>query len=103
MAGTEQLLEWLRDELNGFAFDVVATYRRSGDEGPTWPLTAHDADDLETQLVDRGHLLPRPKEPAALAHVLEVAIVDHLVEVTGSLSDVEGRGAARSAATPTSK
>ena len=39
-----------------------------------------DAADLEAQLERHGHLLPLPKEPAALANVLEVSIVDFLLD-----------------------
>lgn len=38
-----------------------------------------DAEDLEAQLGRHGHLLPLPKEPAALANVLEVSIVNFLL------------------------
>jgi hypothetical protein len=34
---------------------------------------------LEERLAEGGHLLPLPKEPAALANVLEVSIVDFLI------------------------
>jgi hypothetical protein len=49
---------------------------------------AANEDELTRQLADGGHLLPLPKEPAALANVLEVSIVDsmlrHLDEVAGA-------------------
>jgi hypothetical protein len=43
-----------------------------------WPLTATNASELEARI--REHLLPLPKEPAALANVLEVSIVDFLLD-----------------------
>jgi hypothetical protein len=43
-------------------------------------LTAQDPADLAKQLDEGGHFLPLPKEPAALANVLEVSIVDFLLE-----------------------
>ena len=43
-----------------------------------WPLTADGPHELETRLAQGGHLLPLPKEPAALANVLEVSIVKFL-------------------------
>jgi hypothetical protein len=46
----------------------------------SWPLTAASAEDLEAQLGRHGHLLPLPKEPAALANVLEVSIVNFLLD-----------------------
>jgi hypothetical protein len=49
---------------------------------------AANEDELARLLADGGHLLPLPKEPAALANVLEVSIVDsmlrHLDEVAGA-------------------
>jgi hypothetical protein len=57
-----------------YIFEPVAIFKRSGDH--PWPLEAEDETDLETQLSEGGHFLPLPKEPAALANVIEVAIVD---------------------------
>ena len=86
----DDVLTWLRATCEEFRFDIVATYRRSGEHA--WPLVAEDPEDLERQLADSGHLLPLPKEPASLANVLEVAIVDELLE---RISDVEGAEAHR--------
>lgn len=44
-------------------------------------MHAEGPDDLRALLEARGQLLPLPKEPAALANVLEVGIVDHLIEI----------------------
>ncbi len=79
------LAAWLREQCAGYAFDVAGIFNRPGDG--RWPLTASDADDLEAQLIDRGHLLPLPKEPAALANVLEVGLVDFLLD---RAAEVEG-------------
>lgn len=84
------VLEWLREVCGEFVFDVVAVYRRAGDHA--WPLVGGDADDLERKLAEGGHLLPLPKEPAALANVVEVAIVDFLLD---RVSDVRGGEARR--------
>lgn len=65
------VLEWLRATCAEFEFDVVAVYRRGGEH--SWPLVGVDPGDLERKLADGGHLIPLPKEPAALANVLEVA------------------------------
>ncbi|MBO9533551.1 MAG: hypothetical protein J7513_11325 [Solirubrobacteraceae bacterium] len=54
-------------------------YRKNGGAS-RWPLIAQDADDLARQLEQAGHFLPLPQEPAALANVLEVSLVDFLVE-----------------------
>jgi hypothetical protein len=74
------LLEWLREQCAEYEFDVAALYRRRGDHA--WPLTATDDEDLERRLEDGGHFLPLPKEPAALANIIEVSVVDHLIERT---------------------
>ncbi|MBA2319054.1 MAG: restriction endonuclease [Euzebyales bacterium] len=89
MAGTEELLDWLRAVCDAFEFDVVATFRRAGDHG--WPLVAVDAEDLERQLAAGGHLLPLPREPASLANVLEVAIVDEFLRQVEGLDGAEAQ------------
>jgi hypothetical protein len=45
--------------------------------------------DLESQLADRGHLLPLPREPAALANVLEVLIMDFLIDAAAQVDGLE--------------
>jgi Restriction endonuclease EcoRV len=75
---TLDLLEWLREQCAEYEFDVAALYRRRGDH--PWPLTAHDEYDLERKLEDGAHFLPLPKEPAALANIIEVSVVDYLIE-----------------------
>jgi hypothetical protein len=74
----EEVLGWVRARCAEFVFDVGGVFRRQGEH--EWPLEAVDPDDLVTKLVAGGHLLPLPKEPAALANILEVAIVDHLLD-----------------------
>lgn len=86
MTSTLDLLEWLRARCAAYEFDVTAIFRRSGQH--RWPLVAADERELERRLAEGGHLLPLPKEPAALANVLEVSVVDfvlrHLAEVPGA-------------------
>lgn len=79
---TLDLVSWLRDECAQYEFDVAALYRRRGDHA--WPLAAGDERDLESQLDDGGHFLPLPKEPAALANIIEVSVVDYVLERTES-------------------
>lgn len=86
------LLEWLRKVCRDYVFDVVALYRRHGDHD--WPLHAENEGDLERQLGEGGHFLPLPKEPAALANILEVSIVDYIFE---RAEEVEGLVATRGA------
>jgi len=69
---------WLRAQCAEYAYDLGGVFRRRGDH--SWPLTAGDEDELERQLATGGHLLPLPKEPAALANVLEVSIVDFVLD-----------------------
>lgn len=79
---------WLRQQCTDYNFDVRGVFQAAGDH--SWPLVAVDADHLVSQLDAGGHLLPLPKEPAALANVLEVGIVDFLIrrvaEVDGAVS-----------------
>jgi hypothetical protein len=89
MAANESLLTWLREICAEFDFDVLAIFRRDGEH--VWPLSASDAQDLARQLEEGGHFLPLPREPAALANVLEVALVDFVLERVSALDDVEVR------------
>jgi hypothetical protein len=87
------LQQWLRTQCNAYIYDLRGIFRVAGDIH--WPLTAADASDLEAQLAEHGHLLPLPKEPAALANVLEVSIVDFLLsriaDSNGVLTATRGR------------
>lgn len=83
------LQEWLRGQCAGYAFDLRGVFRRRGEH--RWPLTAGDEGELERRLADGGHLLPLPKEPAALANVLEVSIVDFILTRLGRLPGAQGR------------
>jgi hypothetical protein len=66
------LVTWLRERCESYAFDVGGIFNRPG-TGP-WPIRADTVEDLEAQLIQREHLLPLPKESAALANVLEVLL-----------------------------
>lgn len=72
------LKSWLQEHCGDYSYDLQGVFRIAGDI--QWPLTATSATDLEAQLAHHGHLLPLPKEPAALANVLEVSIVDFLLD-----------------------
>lgn len=76
---------WLRNVCASYIFDVEGAYRIEGD-GP-WPVTLADAASMADYLRANGHLLPLPKEPAALANVVEVSLVDHLLEAIEGLAD----------------
>lgn len=83
------LLTWLREGFASYVFDVVAVFRRGGDH--QWPLEAGDEDELERLLAAGGHLLPLPREPAALANVIEVSVVDFVLERAPSADGVVAR------------
>jgi len=54
---------------------------------PRFPLRATDEAELQAKLSAGGHFLPLPKEPAALANIIEVAVVDYLIRSIKSLPD----------------
>lgn len=86
----EKLIKWLRRICAGYAVEPVAVYRRYGNHG--WPLTARDENELEAKLEAGGHFLALPKEPAALANVIEVSLVDFLL---GEIASTKGVTAQR--------
>jgi len=73
-----KLIDWLRDACARYDLDPHAIYRKKGDHG--WPLTAKDEDELERKLREGDHFIALPREPAALANVIEVSIVDYLLK-----------------------
>ncbi len=81
------LATWLREQCAGYVFDVAGIFNRPGAD--RWPLQATSLADLETQLIDREHLLPLPQEPAALANVLEVLVVDFLLEAAAQVQGLQ--------------
>jgi hypothetical protein len=88
------VLDWLRVRCAEFDFDVAGVFRRHGDHD--WPFDTTGPEDLESKLLAGGHLLPLPKEPAALANILEVAIVDHLLDSAADEPAIEAtRGSER--------
>jgi len=90
-----ELLGWLREQCADFVFKPEGVYLAGGDHA--WPLVAADADDLTATLEAGGHLASLPKESAALANVIEVALVDFLLERVSMVDAAKGvRGAERS-------
>jgi hypothetical protein len=83
------LLEWLRERCAAYQFDVTAVFRRNGQH--QWPLVAANESELARKLADGGHLLALPKEPAALANVLEVSIVDFMLRQLDEITDAQSR------------
>ena len=88
------LESWLRAQCNEYRFVVHGVFDARGHNG--WPFTAEDVNELIAQLRAGGYLLPLPKEPAALANILEVSIVDFLLERLATLKgSVPVRGTER--------
>ena len=83
-AARASVLRWVRSTCAGYELDVVALYRRSGDR--SWPLVARSSFDLERQLEERGHFLPLPREPAALANILEVSVASFILRQAAELA-----------------
>lgn len=84
MAASSGLLSWLRATVAKYELDLVAVFRKNG-ISPSWPLRAAGPDELERKLTSGGHFVSLPKEPAALANVLEVSLVDFLLEEAKAL------------------
>jgi len=74
---TAGLLAWLREALAKYVVEPVAIYRPGVDQ--TYPFRAANEKDLQAKLAAGGHFLPLPKEPAALANIIEVAVADFLI------------------------
>ena len=74
---TAQLADWLRVECAAFDFAPAGVLTTDGRH--EWPLVAQDVAHLVRQLDDGGFLTPLPSESAALANVIEVALVDFLL------------------------
>jgi len=78
MTANTDLLTWMRTQCAEYEFDVRGVFRKDS-KLAGWPLTADSPEDLELLLASGGHLLPLPKEPAALANIVEVSLVDFLM------------------------
>ena len=92
----EELINWLREVCGSYEVQPHAIYRTTSAASTEWPLIANSSEDLLVKLAGRGHLLPLPQEPAALANILEVSIVDHVLEKLRELSGAVGvRGGER--------
>lgn len=81
--------QWLAERCASYEFDVRGAFRPSG--VTEWPLVANDPAELEAALSDGRHLLPLPKEPAALANILEVSIVDYVLDGVDELTGGTGQ------------
>lgn len=94
---SKQLIDWLRGACSNYEVTPHAIFRKAARPGVSWPLLAKDEDELAKLLSERGNFIPLPKEPAALANVLEVSIVDHLLDCAQSVQGaIATRGGERS-------
>lgn len=80
---------WLREQCAAFVFLPAGVYVEQGDH--EWPLSAPDSEQLTAVLEAGGHLVSLPKESAALANVIEVALVDFLLARLAEVPEAEGR------------
>ena len=92
------LIDWLREQCSNFEFVPAGVFQTDGKAD--WPLVAQDVTDLTDQLDAGGFLSPLPSESAALANVIEVALVDFLLGRLANLASdgkpvSSTRGAAR--------
>ena len=90
MAKPLDLRAWLVEQCADYRFDVSGVFQRTSEQSG-WPLHAAGPEELEQRLVQGGHLLPLPQEPAALANVLEVSIVNFLVARVLQVPEAEVR------------
>lgn len=90
MSESFDLETWLRDVCREYRYALRGVFQTRG-ELP-WPQTFDSEEELEDALARGGHLLPLPKEPASLANVLEVGIVDFILD---HVAEVDGLEASR--------
>ena len=76
-AGRDGLLTWLRDACSRYMLEPIAVYRAGRND--SFPVNAANEAELQAKLEAGGHFLPLPKEPAALANVLEVSLSEFIV------------------------
>lgn len=67
--------------------EPVAVFRKQGDH--QWPLVANDENELEGLLERGGHFIALPKEPAALANIIEVSLVEFLMAQCEDQPDIK--------------
>jgi hypothetical protein len=80
---------WLRTACGVYSYDTRGIFRANPDF--PYPLHAKDQFELDALILGGGHLLPLPKESAALANVLEVGIVDYLLDEASQMDGLEAR------------
>lgn len=83
-------LEWVREQIDGWEQSAIGLFRERG-VSEQWPLLADGPADLRERLLERGHLLPLPTEPAALANVVEIELREHIAAAAAAAPGVEIR------------
>jgi Restriction endonuclease EcoRV len=92
--GRDTLVTWLRGAAARYKLEPIAVYRAG--RTSTFPITAKSEDELRAKLKAGGHFLPLPKEPASLANVLEVSLIEFLLqEISKTKGAVAQRGTER--------
>lgn len=86
MSDVENLLSWLRGHCDNYKIEPIAVFRKGLNE--RWPLIANSEIELQQILEERGHFSPLPKEPAALANIIEVSLIDYLIEQCEGVEDI---------------
>lgn len=81
----DSVIAWLRTACSSHELMPLAVLTAKGED--QWPLTAANESELRAALNKAKRLVPLPKEPAALANVLEVSVIDFLIE---ALAEEEG-------------
>jgi hypothetical protein len=74
-------LEWLREVCAEHKFEPVAVFcDRIDGEGspPQWPMVVDSPAHLISRLRELGYFSPLPREPAALANVIEVSVTSYI-------------------------
>lgn len=87
--GRDKLLNWLELACARYTLEPIAVYRAG--RTPIFPLVAADEAELQAKLKAGSHFLPLPKEPAALANVLEVSIIEFLQAELAKVANVATR------------
>ena len=90
MSDAPDLQSWLRKQCADFVFRPEGVYVANGEHD--WPLVAGSPAELTEQLEAGGHLVSLPKESAALANVIEVALVDFLLERLERFAELRAGG-----------
>ncbi len=83
----DELIACLRQAFDEYEVEPYAIYRAA--DGAPLPNEADSETVLKEHLENTGRLIPLPKEPAALANIVEVSLVDFLIATLGEQDDVD--------------